>query len=361
MLPMASCRRKFSSSVRASTTLRTVLASLPTSVPSSSRKRLTAGKFVTSPTGVMPHLMKIQKASAKQALLTLIDLELRNGDLWACNIDWTPEGADDLANKRYMYISQAFDTNDKGEVVSYRNFTLNYDPLPTASDPSLPPKVITKRNPPKWTRKSRRLSKPSKNSLSPSKSSHEESSKKMDEALKRHEESLKKHEKRMKKLEDEEDEDEEDEETLEPTGGGDGDGGGKDPDPDDDDDKDDEDERRENETDAEYEARKEAKLQRLTTRAGLNDEVVRLTRKLARRNGNLVTKADVKTRIMQAHKNGLLMKSQIPWALGEPQERAEADHWLQENHRRAAGNQFSRSGDYDPSRQRQQDGHQPTW
>ena len=24
------------------------------------------------------------------------DLELRNGDLWACNIDWTPEGADDL-------------------------------------------------------------------------------------------------------------------------------------------------------------------------------------------------------------------------------------------------------------------------
>ena len=156
------------------------------------------------------------------------------------------------------------------------------------------------------------------------KSSHEESSKKMDEALKRHEESLKKHEKRMKKLEDEEDEDEEDEETLEPTGGGDGDGdgdGGKDPDPDDDDDEDDEDdedERRENETDDEYEARKEAKLQRLTTRAGLNDEVVRLTRKLARRNGNLVTKADVKTRIMQAHKNGLLMKSQIPWALANP-------------------------------------------
>lgn len=52
------------------------------------------------------------------------DLELRNGELWAVNVTWTPDGARRLAEKRQRYISPAFCTDDEKRVTEMINCAL---------------------------------------------------------------------------------------------------------------------------------------------------------------------------------------------------------------------------------------------
>lgn len=40
-------------------------------------------------------------------------LELRNGELWACEVTWTPDGASRLTNKTQRYVSPAFEADPK--------------------------------------------------------------------------------------------------------------------------------------------------------------------------------------------------------------------------------------------------------
>lgn len=40
-------------------------------------------------------------------------LELRDGELWACDVKWTPDGAQRLTNKTQRYISPAFESDPK--------------------------------------------------------------------------------------------------------------------------------------------------------------------------------------------------------------------------------------------------------
>lgn len=41
------------------------------------------------------------------------DLEMRNGELWAVNVVWTPDGARRIAEGTQRYISPAFDRDDE--------------------------------------------------------------------------------------------------------------------------------------------------------------------------------------------------------------------------------------------------------
>lgn len=52
------------------------------------------------------------------------DLELRNGELWAVNVRWTPPAAEALSNKEWRYMSPAFETDADGRIVSLMNVAL---------------------------------------------------------------------------------------------------------------------------------------------------------------------------------------------------------------------------------------------
>lgn len=55
--------------------------------------------------------------------------EVRNGELWATDVSWTPKAAQMLSNREYRYISPAFDHNpDSGEVAMLRNVALTNIP-----------------------------------------------------------------------------------------------------------------------------------------------------------------------------------------------------------------------------------------
>lgn len=51
-------------------------------------------------------------------------LELRAGELWAVDVQWTPDGARRLAEKTQAYISPAFLADDSGRVTSLINVAL---------------------------------------------------------------------------------------------------------------------------------------------------------------------------------------------------------------------------------------------
>lgn len=51
-------------------------------------------------------------------------LEIRNGELWAVNVRWTPDGARRLSEKTQRYISPAFYTDEEGRVVELINVAL---------------------------------------------------------------------------------------------------------------------------------------------------------------------------------------------------------------------------------------------
>lgn len=55
-------------------------------------------------------------------------LEVRNGELWAVGVTWTPDGADRLKNKTQRYISPAFATDADGRVTKIVNMALTAMP-----------------------------------------------------------------------------------------------------------------------------------------------------------------------------------------------------------------------------------------
>lgn len=67
-------------------------------------------------------------------------LEVRDGQLWAVNVRWTPRAAEYLGNREYRYISPAFTTDAKGRVTRLINVALTN--LPATDD--LPALVAAK-------------------------------------------------------------------------------------------------------------------------------------------------------------------------------------------------------------------------
>lgn len=60
------------------------------------------------------------------------DLELRDEELWAVNIEWTEEALEDFRLKRYAYFSPAFEADKSGRVLDYINCALTN--LPATHD-----------------------------------------------------------------------------------------------------------------------------------------------------------------------------------------------------------------------------------
>lgn len=52
------------------------------------------------------------------------ELEERDGELWAVNVRWTPEGKQRLLKKKQRYISPAFWTDEEGRVIELLNIAL---------------------------------------------------------------------------------------------------------------------------------------------------------------------------------------------------------------------------------------------
>jgi phage I-like protein len=68
------------------------------------------------------------------------NLEVRDGELWAVNVRWTPPAAEALARKEWRFMSPAFTTDENGRVTSLLNVaitnlpaTRNLQPLMAAS------------------------------------------------------------------------------------------------------------------------------------------------------------------------------------------------------------------------------------
>jgi hypothetical protein len=67
-------------------------------------------------------------------------LELRNGELWAAQVTWTPDGLIRLSEKRQRYMSPAFVVNDDDRIIEVLNIAItampathNLEPLVAAS------------------------------------------------------------------------------------------------------------------------------------------------------------------------------------------------------------------------------------
>jgi phage I-like protein len=73
---------------------------------------------------------KDPKESAKSA--GWFDLEVREGELWATNINWTPPALEAFQKKEFAYFSPAFSTDGEGRVVDLINCALTN--LPATHD-----------------------------------------------------------------------------------------------------------------------------------------------------------------------------------------------------------------------------------
>jgi phage I-like protein len=60
-------------------------------------------------------------------------LEVRNGELWAVNVRWTPDGERRLRDKTQRYVSPAFDVDEDGRIVDILNVALTA--LPATHNP----------------------------------------------------------------------------------------------------------------------------------------------------------------------------------------------------------------------------------
>jgi len=224
------------------------------------------------------------------------DLEVRNGDLWATNIEWTPDGYDDLKMKRVTYISPAFDATTKGVVASWRSFALTNDPATHEIAPLVAAEANhdTEEEDSSMTPEETKVLEETKKALEAATKAHEETSKRMEKL----EEAHKKLVSKMKERASEEDEEEEDEEE-DP----------KDhPEPDGDEGEDGEDEPEEE--DEEKNSRKFTN-KRSETSALIN----KLTLENAKLRGSVTTKGELKARVMAAHRKGLVPKATIPFYL----------------------------------------------
>jgi phage I-like protein len=258
------------------------------------------------------------------------DLELREGSLWATNIDWTEDALEDFRAKRIAYFSPAFDADKNGRVIEYINCALtnlpatwNNQQLVAAERPSTQKdNDMTTEEKSNLDEKMEKLEEGHKN-LEDSHKALEESYKKIEECNKSMEESHKslkeEHEalkERMKALEESkkeeaeetEEEEEEEEETKESLPEDKGD--------------DVPDEKKDGEGDGEDEGEDgedgtvEKKKSR-TSRAALNNEIIRLTKENATLRGATATK-DHASLVTQAIKRGVITPAQKGWAISNP-------------------------------------------
>lgn len=61
--------------------------------------------------------------------------ELRNGELWATNVTWTPQGAQKLQDREFRYISPAFHRDADGRITELVNVALTNLPSTKNLDP----------------------------------------------------------------------------------------------------------------------------------------------------------------------------------------------------------------------------------
>lgn len=61
--------------------------------------------------------------------------ELRNGELWATNVTWTPQGAQKLQDREFRYISPAFQRDADGRITELVNVALTNLPSTKNLDP----------------------------------------------------------------------------------------------------------------------------------------------------------------------------------------------------------------------------------
>jgi phage I-like protein len=227
------------------------------------------------------------------------DLEVRDGDLWATNIEWTPDALDDFANTRIAYFSPAFDSDKSGRVLEYINCALTN--MPATHDNQ---QLVAAARP--LREESTAMTEEEKKALEEARKAAEES-RKENKRLTEENKKLSKKLKRLEETREEETEDEdEDEETreeealpphIEPDG--------------------DEAEDEEDAEDEDEDAEDEEKRHSVTSRASLNKEIMRLTRENATLRGTTKTQ-DITTQVTMAVKRGIITKSQKAWALSNP-------------------------------------------
>jgi len=62
-----------------------------------------------------------------------LNLELRDGELWAVNVRWTSDGASRVTSKKQRYVSPAFYTDDENRITQIVNIGLTA--LPATDQP----------------------------------------------------------------------------------------------------------------------------------------------------------------------------------------------------------------------------------
>lgn len=70
------------------------------------------------------------------------NIEVRNGELWAVNVRWTPPAAEALRRKEWRFMSPAFGTDDSGRVASLLNVALTNLPATRKLEPLMAANII---------------------------------------------------------------------------------------------------------------------------------------------------------------------------------------------------------------------------
>lgn len=63
------------------------------------------------------------------------NLEVRNGELWAVNVRWTPPAAEALKRKEWRFVSPAFSTDEEGRITSLLNVAITNLPATRRLEP----------------------------------------------------------------------------------------------------------------------------------------------------------------------------------------------------------------------------------
>jgi phage I-like protein len=95
---------------------------------SSSAAANTLAKYLTHGVDVMIDLEHLSLDTESNAYnpdaMGWAKLTVRDGELWAVDVRWTPEGEERIASKKQRYISPAFNTDRLGNVTSIFNLAL---------------------------------------------------------------------------------------------------------------------------------------------------------------------------------------------------------------------------------------------
>lgn len=62
-------------------------------------------------------------------------LEVRDGELWAVGVTWTPDAAEALAKREYRYLSPAFRTDENSRIREFINIALTNTPATKRMEP----------------------------------------------------------------------------------------------------------------------------------------------------------------------------------------------------------------------------------